>query len=1098
MTRPKLLLRNLSHFRAANLAVIAGMAVATAVLTGALLVGDSVRGSLRDLAIQRLGPIDHVLVSTHFFNQDLATRIRQSPGFQGQYAQCLPAISLRGGAADAQNQSRTGGVQIAAIAGDWAAVPPGHLIVNQQLADDLQLTSSNKTLLLSLPSIDETPKDASLARRDLSSTTSGMRLDLDRIATQPGLLSLFNLAGSQRLPRNAWVNLTEIQNAIGQPGRANLLLVQSKSDALSNATTLNTLLRQSATLDDYGLKFDIPPNSPDAILNSRTTYISPTIDHAATAAASALDIPLRRVSIYLINNVVKLSDPSSTIHYAIAAGLSDLEGQPIAPDEIAMNSWAADQLRAKVGDSIRLDYYQRQPNGELTETSSALTFKVAKILPLAGLGADPSLTPTYKGLTDKSTIQSWDAPEGLEINKKLVTRADEDYWKQHKASPKIFLNLATAQKLWGTAYGDLNSIRLPKEKSAAFAQELLKQIDPAELGLSFRPIKAEQLAAASGSTDFAGLFVGFSFFIIAAAAILLAMLFRLAIEQRVRQFGLLAALGFTAKSLRRLALAEGMLLALIGGVIGTLVSLAYTWLMIYGLRTRWVGAVGTTSLTLHAEPLTLLIGLVSSLFIAWLAIGWAIRRLSRAEPWALLAGGWGIRPSLAAARGAASFLFPAILALLALTTLLLPSFTQFKPQYAFLSAGTLLLISSLLFTCSLLRPHRHERPPGPQWSLGILGIRNASRHRARSTMTIALIAFASFVLVTVSSMKQQPSPDTRDKTAGTGGYQLILQTEVPLQGDLNTLKGRKLIGIEDPNAPIFSTSQFLPMRTWAGQDISCLNLTRPTAPTILGVPPALGDRRAFTQLNENPWALLTQSSNDFIPIIADSETAAYILHLSVGDTLPITDQAGRSRNLKLVATLSHSIFQSELLMADAHFRELFPSQSGFSTILIETDQPDVLRKLLSHDLQDYAITIEPTPARLARYLEVANTYLSTFQTLGSLGLLLGTIGLAVILLRGLIERKAELALLSALGFPASSRLTLILCENLFLLLTGLLTGTACALVGILPTLLTSHRSVNLLQLSATLSCILLTGLLTLLLATHFGNRRITPADLRAT
>src|SRR6476661_7031733 len=75
-----------------------------------------------------------------------------------------------------------------------------------------------------------------------------------------------------------------------------------------------------------------------------------------------------------------------------------------------------------------------------------------------------------------------------------------------------------------------------------------------------------------------------------------------------------------------------------------------------------------------------------------------------------------------------------------------------------------------------------------------------------------------------------------------------------------------------------------------------------------------------------------------IPVIADNETAQYILKLGLGDTLekPILDQRGVPRRLKLVATLSHSIFQSELLMSEANFLRLFPAQSGFGTVLIET------------------------------------------------------------------------------------------------------------------------------------------------------------------
>ena len=58
----------------------------------------------------------------------------------------------------------------------------------------------------------------------------------------------------------------------------------------------------------------------------------------------------------------------------------------------------------------------------------------------------------------------------------------------------------------------------------------------------------------------------------------------------------------------------------------------------------------------------------------------------------------------------------------------------------------------------------------------------------------------------------------------------------------------------------------------------------------------------------------------------------------------------------------------------------------------------------------------PTAQRLAEFHAVENTYLSTFQTLGGLGLLVGTIGLAAVLLRNVLERRRELALLRAVGY----------------------------------------------------------------------------------
>src|SRR5205807_346997 len=153
---------------------------------------------------------------------------------------------------------------------------------------------------------------------------------------------------------------------------------------------------------------------------------------------------------------------------------------------------------------------------------------------------------------------------------------DEEYWKQHKAAPKLFVSLEAANRLWGGSFGEVTSVRVPAAKQKEFAEALRKEIEPAAMGMSFRAVRAEQLAASSGGTDFGELFLYFSFFLIIAAVLLVAMLFRLNIEQRARQLGVMAAIGFGAKRLRRMALAEGMIVAAVGAALGLLAAVAYT------------------------------------------------------------------------------------------------------------------------------------------------------------------------------------------------------------------------------------------------------------------------------------------------------------------------------------------------------------------------------------------------------------------------------------------------------------------------------------------------------------------------------------------
>src|SRR3954470_22636383 len=84
--------KSLAHHWRIHAAVALGVAAATAVLTGALVIGDSVRGSLRHLVLDRLGQIDQMLVVDRFFRQQLAAELAAQPEFKRHYSSATPAI----------------------------------------------------------------------------------------------------------------------------------------------------------------------------------------------------------------------------------------------------------------------------------------------------------------------------------------------------------------------------------------------------------------------------------------------------------------------------------------------------------------------------------------------------------------------------------------------------------------------------------------------------------------------------------------------------------------------------------------------------------------------------------------------------------------------------------------------------------------------------------------------------------------------------------------------------------------------------------------------------------------------------------------------
>ena len=148
-------------------------------------------------------------------------------------------------------------------------------------------------------------------------------------------------------------------------------------------------------------------------------------------------------------------------------------------------------------------------------------------------------------------------------------------------------------------------------------------------------------------------------------------------------------------------------------------------------------------------------------------------------------------------------------------------------------------------------------------------------------------------------------------------------------------------------------------------------------------------------------------------------------------------------------------------------------------------------------LGSFGIDATASATRLAEFHRVENTYLSTFQMLGALGLLLGTAGLAAVLLRNILERRRELALLRTLGYGRAQFLAMTLAENGLLLVGGLLTGALCASLAIAPTALSQGGVFPGAALSMLLGVLLLLGLGISVIATRVALREAVLSALKS-
>jgi hypothetical protein len=520
--------------------------------------------------------------------------------------------------------------------------------------------------------------------------------------------------------------------------------------------------------------------------------------------------------------------------------------------------------------------------------------------------------------------------------------------------------------------------------------------------------------------------------------------------------------------------------------------------MMYGLRTWWVDAVGTRLLSLHLSPVSLIIGGVGGVAAALIFIYWTLRRVAAASPRSLLAGSVDLKEP--ERRSSGRYFSPSIAAAtfgaLGLALLIAASLGLVGEVAGFFGAGITLLVAFICYQAARLRKDKRRAIEGQGWwSVSQLGFRNVTYRPGRSVLCIALIASATFIIVAVDAFRRDSTEASTDRKSGTGGFALIAESVVPLIPDPVTEEGRETLNLFADQNNLIEAVSFTRFRLRPGDDASCLNLYQPRNPRVLAPGPGFVESNRFafqdslaetSEEKENPWLLLDRAdATGAIAAIADANSMTYVLHKKLGDEIEIDTGAASPVRLRLVAALADSVFQGELLISEKNFIRAFPEQEGYRFFLLDVapEKSADAAALLEERLSDYGFDVSRTAERLAGFHRVENTYLSTFQTLGGLGLLLGTLGLATVLLRNVLERRRELALLRAMGYRSEHFTIMVVAENAWLLLWGLMTGALCALLAIAPALFARGGRLPTVSLVALLVLVLVTGLAASLLAT---------------
>ena len=284
----------IKYYWGINLTLLLCIALATGVLVGSLIVGDSMRGSLRDITLERLGKIHHAVVADHFFDPKMVNDINTHA-----------AIILNGPIVVPSTQARASKVNVYGVKDTffylWDNSTPNwsntqnqvfpNIIINEYLKKELNVDIGD-TVIVRVPNTGQIHPEFLLGKTDPNDVVNSIRAVISDIITsdQGGR---FNLNAHQSLPLNVYLPLSVLQEKLGQQDKVNAVFT----------TTPNIGTQDLIQLNIKGLGLSLHQNNHHIDLRTDQYVLSPYIASIASEIASDNNIPILPSLTYLANSI---------------------------------------------------------------------------------------------------------------------------------------------------------------------------------------------------------------------------------------------------------------------------------------------------------------------------------------------------------------------------------------------------------------------------------------------------------------------------------------------------------------------------------------------------------------------------------------------------------------------------------------------------------------------------------------------------------------------------------------------------------------------------------------------------------------------------
>lgn len=570
MTFLRLFSRDFVYYRKAFLALAAGVALISAILTGALLIGDSVRGTLHD----------RVNRNTAFLSERLIFPFPVE-------------TSLTGGVLHAEG-----------ILNHRTSALPNHLTTKIHLYALASETNLNGRNALSSPA---------LAKR--LNLKPGDRMSV-LLATRPAIASESlmgrppKLKQLQLLFQGVCTNVyAEAAFANPQEEVLNLFLPRALlADALDvPSTAVNEVWQQNPSPPDDETVWALSQ------LVMETWNGSPVLKSQAFFLPKFLRERFPDATAGIFSFAESFSNQTAHLDYCF---IGAFEKGPFA---VARGTVAlADDLPESFPNGADLTYYLT--DGYRKIVTRRHNFNTVTRMDDRAFG--DALQPDIPGLTDVDDCSLWDA--GIPVDFGRVTKADEVYWDRYRSKPKLYLNFEEAQTLFG--YDTCNLLIFPKGYDPDRLRGEIIQAMRSLPTLYRREAVADTLRQKiDNGVSFAPLFLGLSIFLIFSALLTLAMLLRLHWQDRAESLAILRTYLADRRRLNRFLESEILVLILPGAAMGMLLGCGLCVIQLILLERIWNGIVNLERLTFHVRPISFLIAFFATILTGWVITRWSLR-----------------------------------------------------------------------------------------------------------------------------------------------------------------------------------------------------------------------------------------------------------------------------------------------------------------------------------------------------------------------------------------------------------------------------------------------------------------------------------------